>query len=110
MKLYRIFQCSKLDFYQNKLNLRHIICLPSLTSTNSVPIQFRPTKLSQKNNNNKEEMTKIKMKFKYIYKIGNISPGINIEDKKAKDGNYLSTGPKENEVILFPFISLCKNL
>jgi len=104
MKLYRIIKCSKLDFYQYKLNLGHIICLPSLTSTSSVPIKFRPTKLSQKtNNNNKEEMITIKMKFKYIHKSGNISPGIIVEDKKAKDGNYLSTRPKENEVILFPF-------
>ena len=104
MKLYRIIKCSKLDFYQYKLNLGHIICLPSLTSTSSVPIKFRPTKLSQKtNNNNKEEMNKIKMKFKYIHKSGNISAGIIVEDKKAKDGNYLSTRPKENEVILFPF-------
>jgi len=104
MKLYRIIQCSKLDFYQYKLNLGHIICLPSLTSTSSVPIQFRPTKLSQKTNNNKkEEMITIKMIFKYIHKSGNISPGIIVEDKKGKDGNYLSTRPKENEVILFPF-------
>ena len=77
MKLYRIIQCSKLDFYQYKLNLGHIICLPSLTSTSSVPIKFKPTKLSQKtNNNNKEEMIKIKMIFKYMHKSGNISPGI----------------------------------
>ena len=104
MKLYRIIQCSKLDFYQYKLNLGHIICLPSLTSTSSVPIKFKPTKLAQKtNNNNKEEMITIKMIFKYIHKSGNISPGIIVEDKKAKDGNYLSTRPKENEVILFPF-------
>ena len=26
-----------------------------------------------------------------------------VEDKKAKDGSYLSTRPKEKEVILFPF-------
>ena len=104
MKLYRIIQCSKLDFYQYKLNLGHIICLPSLTSTSSVPIKFKPTKLAQKtNNNNKEEMITIKMIFKYIHKSGNKSPGIIVEDKKAKDGNYLSTRPKENEVILFPF-------
>ena len=90
MKLYRIIQCSKLDFYQYKLNLGHIICLPSLTSTSSVPIKFKPTKLAQKtNNNNKEEMITIKMIFKYIHKSGNKSPGIIVEDKKAKDGNYL---------------------
>ena len=43
------------------------------------------------------------MQFKYQPKKGNISPGIIIEDKKAKDGNFLSRHPKEKEVILFPF-------
>ena len=33
--LYRIIQCSKTDFYLYKLNLGHIICFPSLTSTSS---------------------------------------------------------------------------
>jgi len=104
MKLYRIIQCSKLDFYQYKINLGHIICFPSLTSTSSIPIKFRPTELSQNTNNNKkEDMVTIKMKFKYIHKSGNISPGIIIEDKKAKDGDYLSINHKEKEVILFPF-------
>ena len=52
MKLYRIIQCSKLDFYQYKLNLGHIICFPSLTSTSSVEIKFKPTELAQKTNKN----------------------------------------------------------
>ena len=104
MKLYRIIQCSKLDFYQYKLNFGHIICFPSLTSTSSIPIKFKPTKLSQKTNKNiQEEMVPIKMIFKYKHKSGNISPGIIIEDKKTKAGNYLSTRPKEKEVLLFPF-------
>ena len=103
MKLYRIIQCSKLDFYQYKLNFGHIICFPSLTSTSSKPIKFKPTKLSQKINNNTNEMVKIKMIFKYKYKKGNISPGIIVENKKIKDGTYLSKRPSENEVILFPF-------
>ena len=104
MKLYRIIQCSKLDFYQYKLNFGHIICFPSLTSTSSIPIKFKPTKLSQKTNKNiQEEMVPIKMIFKYEHKSGNISPGIIIEDKKTKAGNYLSTRPKEKEVLLFPF-------
>ena len=73
MKLYRIIQCSKLDFYQYKLNLGHIICFPSLTSTSSQEIKFKPSKLSQKTNNNKkEEMIVIKMISKYIHKSGNI--------------------------------------
>ena len=45
----------------------------------------------------------VKLKFKYIHKKGNISPGIVIEDKKLNDGSYLSIKPKANEVILFPF-------
>ena len=104
IKLYRRFNCSKLDFYQYKLNLGHIICLTSLTSTSSQPIKFKPTNLAQKiNNNNNQEMIPIKMIFKYKYKSGNKSPGIIIEDKKLKDGSFLSHYPTEKEVILFPF-------
>ena len=33
MALYRIINCSKLDFYLYKLNVGHITCFPSLTST-----------------------------------------------------------------------------
>ncbi len=43
------------------------------------------------------------MIFKYTHQKGNISPGIIIEDKKLKDGSYLSCHPKEKEVLLFPF-------
>jgi hypothetical protein len=92
VKLYRIIQCSKLDFYQYKLNLGHIICFPSLTSTSLIPKKFVPTNLSQKTNKNKkEEMIAIKMIFNYIYKSGSISPGIIVEDKKGKDGAYQLT-------------------
>ena len=76
MKLYRVIKCSKLDFYQYKLNCGHIICLTSLTSTSSSPIQFKPTKLSQITNKNEEEMIRIKMIFNYVHEKGNISPGI----------------------------------
>ena len=104
MKLYRIIKCTYLDFYQYKLNLGHIICFPSLTSTSSHPIKFKPTKLSQKICNNAiDEMIPVKMIFKYIHKKDNKSPGIIVEDKKTNDGKYLSTHPKEKEVILFPF-------
>jgi hypothetical protein len=104
MKLYRIIKCTNLDFYQYKLNLGHIICFPSLTSTSSVPIKFKPTKLSQKIcNNKKDEMIPVKMIFKYIHNSNNKSPGIIIEDKKTKAGSYLSIHPKEKEIILFPF-------
>ena len=103
MKLYRVIKCSKIDFYQYKLNYGHIICLTSLTSTSSSPIQFKPSKLSQKTNKNTDEMIGIKMIFNYTHEKGNISPGIVIEDKILEDGTYLSSNPKEKEVILFPF-------
>ena len=104
MTLYRNILCSKIDFYLYKINLGHIICFPSITSTSSKEINFSATSLSQKVCNNKaEEMLQIKMIFKYKYANGNISPGIIVEDKKGHDGNYLSSCPGEKEVILFPF-------
>ena len=104
MKLYRIIQCSEIEFHQYTLHLGHIICFPSLTSTSSEPIYFIPTMLAKKNNNeDKQKVIKIKMIFNYIHKKGNISPGIIIENKKNKDGIHLSSHPNEKEVILFPF-------
>ena len=104
MTLFRNILCSNIDFYLYKLNLGHIICFPSITSTSSKENNFSSTSLSQQVCNNKaEEMMKIKMIFKYKHKDGNISPGIIIEDKKGTDGNFLSCCPKEKEVILFPF-------
>ena len=103
-KLYRIIECSNLDFYLYKLNVGHIICFPSFTSTSSKEIKFQPSKLSKNINNNidMDEKLKIKMIFKYKYKKGNISPGIIIEKNKGKDGRYLSNYA-EKEVLLFPF-------
>jgi len=103
MKLYRVIKCSKIDFYQYKLNYGHIICLTSLTSTSSAKIKFKPSQLSQKTNKNLDDMIGIKMIFNYIHKKGNISPGIVIENKKLKNRTYLSCHPEEKEVILFPF-------
>ena len=105
MTLYRIIKCSKLDFYQYKLNLGHIICFPSMTSTSYEPIEFEPTNLAQKiNSNNKinEDMLNVKMIFNYNYKEGNISPGIIIGNNKGHDLKPLSEFD-EKEVILFPF-------
>ena len=104
MKLFRIIRCSKLDFYQYKLNLGHIICFPSLTSTSFEPIKFKPTKLAQKlnKNNNIENMLNVKMIFNYNYKKGNISPGIIIGNNKGHYFKNLSIYD-EKEVILFPF-------
>ena len=100
--LYRIIQCSEIDFYLFKLNLGHIICFPSLTSTSSKLIKFKPTKLALKANNINNNLIKIKMIFTYKHEKGNISPGIIIEDKKGHDNKPL-TQYNENEVILFPF-------
>ena len=101
MKLFRIIKCSKLEFYQYKLNLGHIICFPSLTSTSFEPIKFKPIKLSQKlNNNNIENTLNVKIIFNYNYKEGNIFPGIIIGNKK---GNTKLSIYDEKEVILFPF-------
>jgi hypothetical protein len=103
MKLYRIIKCSNLDFYQYKLNLGHIICFPSLTSTSYDPIKFKPTNLAQKVNDNiNKDMLNVKMIFNYSHKKGNISPGIIIGNNKGHDSKPLSKF-NEKEVILFPF-------
>ena len=108
MKLYRNIECSLLDFYLYKINLNHIICFPSISST-SLPInsyQFNITKLAQKVNNMEssiKNMIKIRMILKYKYVKGNISPGILILKNTGKDGLPLSKNSFENEVILFPF-------
>ena len=107
MTLYRIMKCSKLDFYEYKLNLGHIICFPSLTSTSYEPINFKPTNLAQQLNKNKSNnMINVKIIFDYNYKKGYISPGIIIGQNKGHDSKPLSNYD-EKEVILFPF-TFCK--
>ena len=101
--LYKIFKSSKLDFYQYKYNLGHIICFTSLTLTSSNKIKFEPKQFPQKINDNKDEIVIVKLIITYNYKKGSISPGIIIGEKKLKDGSYLSNNPKEKEVILFPY-------
>ena len=106
MTLYRYIQCSVYDFYLYKLNLNHIICFPSITSTSSDKIDFKPSKKSKKINNHgfkPEDMINLTMIFNYKHEPGNISPGIIIKDYLGSDGEKLSLNPKENEVILFPF-------
>ena len=106
MTLYRNIQCSIYDFYIYKMNLNHIICFPAITSTCAGETKFKPTKKAKKINNNginPESMVNLKMIFKYKHEEGNISPGIIIKDYLGSDGKCLSTNPKENEVILFPF-------
>ena len=106
MKLYRLIQCSVYDFYLYQMNEKHIICFPSITSTSLKRGKFTPTGQSKSLNNNgvkEEDMVKVTMIFTYKHQKGNISPGIIVKDYKGKDGQYLSSFPSENEVILFPF-------
>jgi hypothetical protein len=107
MTLYRNIQCSILDFYLYKINLKHIICFPSITSTSTERGKFNPTGTAKKVNKNDgispEEIQKVTMIFNYKHEAGNISPGIIVKDNKGKDGEYLSKHKSENEVILFPF-------
>ena len=88
------------------MNLKHIICFPSITSTKTNKENFTPTELSKNINNNglnEDDMVKVTMIFNYEHEQGNISPGIIVKNYKGKDGKYLSSYPYENEVILFPF-------
>ena len=106
MTLYRTINCSIYDYYLYVLNLNHIICFPSITSTSVVRGKFKPSKKSKKINNNGinyNELLNVTMIFNYKHDYNNISPGIIIKNYKGKDGKYLSKNPKENEVILFPF-------
>ena len=105
-KLYRIIEFSKLYFYLYKLILGYIKCFPSMTSTSSKEIKFKPSKLDKSININNDLDEKVKLKKIYNYKFikGNISSGIVIENNKGKDGRYQSKYYKtEKEVILFPF-------
>ena len=103
MTLYRKLNCSETEFYLYKLNLNHIICFTSLTSTSSKDINFNPTNLAGKINNKGEDSIIVKLIIKYNHEKDNISPGIIVEDKLGKDNDYLSPNYYEKEVILFPF-------
>ena len=103
MTLYRIFKCTETEFYLYKINLHHIICFPSLTSTSSKDIDFEPSNLSKEINKKDDDVFKVKLIIKYNHENDNISPGIIIEDKKGYNNKYLSCCPSENEVLLFPF-------
>ena len=107
MTLYRNIQCSFLDFYFYKINLKHIICFPSITSTSTLKGKFNPIetakKAYKKDRISPEDIYKITIIFNYSHEADNISPGIIVKDNLAKDGQYLSSHKNENEVILFPF-------
>jgi hypothetical protein len=106
MELYKIIKCSKLDFYNFSLNLGHIICLTSLVSTCSTNIKYKPKEVSQEFQKREEEndIIMVKLKFKYVYQKGDVSPGIVLENKTSDyDGIYISSHPKDKDVLLFPF-------
>ena len=106
MKLYRNIQCSIYDFYLYKMNLNHIICFPSITSTSTERGQFNPTGQAKSLNQNgmsSKDLIRVTMIFDYKHKPKNISPGIIVLNYKASDGQTLSQNSNENEVILFPF-------
>ena len=103
MTLYRRFNCSETEFYLYKLNLNHIICFLSLTSTSSNEINFTPTGLASSINKTGNDSINVKLIIKYNHESDNISPGIIIEDKKGHDDKYISKFKDEKEVILFPF-------
>ena len=105
MTLYRNIKCSIFDYYLYRMNLNHIICFPSITSTSTKRV-FHPSPLGQKVNTNginPKDLIEITMIFNYKHNEGYISPGIIISNNIGKDGGYLSKHPGESEVILFPF-------
>ena len=106
MQLFRNIQCSIYDFYLYQMNINHIICFPSITSTSTVEGKFKPTTKSKEINEKgikEEDMRNVTMIFNYKHKKGNISPGIIVCDNRDKKGKYISSHHTENEVILFPF-------
>ena len=106
MLLYRNIQCSIYDFYLYIMNVNHIICFPSITSTSTDKGKFTPTIQSKTLNNNgmsANDLINVTMIFYYKHKDKNKSPGIIVKKNKGSDGQYLSQNKSENEVILFPF-------
>ena len=109
MILYRYMEIPKIDFYLYKLNVGHIICFPSLTSTSLGQINFTPTDLAKSYNKTdykSKELINIKMLINYKYNKENISPGMILDSKVGHDGQNLSHFTSEREVILFPFTFL----
>ena len=99
LTLYRNIQLSKLDFYSYQINLNHIICFTSLTSTTLTRTKFY--------NSKNDSLIRLSMIIEYKHQPGNISPGIIVANNKGKENNeFLSLHHKEEEVILFPFTFL----
>ena len=99
LTLYRNIKLSKLDFYSYLINLNHIICFTSLTSTTLRRNKF--------NNSNNDNLIKLSMIIEYKHQSGNISPGIIVANNKGKENNeFLSSYHNGEEVILFPFTFL----
>ena len=106
MTLFRNIQCSIYDFYLYKMNLNHIICFPSITSTSTVRDHFNPTMLAKffnKNGMDPKDLICVTMIFDYKHKSSYKSPGIIVGKNLASDGEEISKNSNENEIILFPF-------
>ena len=106
MILFRNIQCSIYDFYLYKMNLNHIICFPSITSTSTVRGLFNPTGQAKSLNQNgmsSKDLIRVTMIFSYKHKSKYKSPGIILCKNVASDGLEISENSNENEVILFPF-------
>ena len=98
LTLYRNIQLPRLDFYSYIINLNHIICFTSLTSTTTIQKKFFNNRINNSN------LIKLYMIIEYKHQSGNISPGIIIENNKGIESNeFLSKYKNEREVILFPF-------
>ena len=100
MILYRNITVSLFDFYLYQMNLNHIICFPTFTSTS---LNRREFFYPQNFNKVHNKLINIIIIFRYRHEKDNISPGIIIKDNKASDGRYISSSENEKEVILFPF-------
>ena len=86
------------------MNLNHIICFPSISSTLKDNKPFIPTYLGKTiNNQGVKNIYKVRMILIYNHEKGDISPGILLLNNIGKDNKTLSSHPEENEVMLFPF-------
>ena len=88
------------------MNLNHIICFPSITSTSTVKGHFKPTGQAKSLNTNgmsSKDLISVTMIFNYKHNPKNKSPGIIVGMNNASDNQPLSQNSNENEVILFPF-------
>ena len=92
LTLYNNIMLSKLDFYSYHINLNHIICFTSLTSTSLRRYKF--------NKINKNDKIRLSMIIEYKHQPGNISPGIIVANNKGKE-NFLI-----NDIVRTKFLGI----